>query len=237
MPNSPYASVALIAVLVLLMYFVVLRPQRKRQQQQAQTLAAIEPGTRVMLTSGIFATVIAVGEKQMVVETSPGQRLTILKQAMSRAVPAGDEDAPDVLNTNTNAATGAAGYGADADGTSGAGGMVDGAAGYTDTTTPDAGQGYDRPTYTDVPVEQATSGGTVWPPEASGRAYPDATSDLSAGEAGRDEGWSAGPAATWSAGTEASDRAAGQQDGREAGGSRSEDANRSTSSDNQSNRD
>ena len=102
MPNSPYASVALIAVLVLLMYFVILRPQKKRQQQQAKTLNAIEPGTRVMLTSGIFATVLAVGEKQMVVETSPGVQLTILKQAMSRAVPAGDEDDPSVLAGGAN---------------------------------------------------------------------------------------------------------------------------------------
>lgn len=100
MPNSPYASVALIAVLVLLMYFVILRPQKKRQQQQAKTLSAVEPGTRVMLTSGIFATVVAVGEKQMVVETSPGVQLTILKQAMSRAVPAGDEDEPSALDTS-----------------------------------------------------------------------------------------------------------------------------------------
>ena len=96
--QSPYASVALIAVLVLLMYFVVMRPQRRRQQQQQQTLRTIEPGTRVMLTSGIFATVTQVGEKQMVVQTGPGAELTVLKQAVSKVVPEGDEDAPGVLS-------------------------------------------------------------------------------------------------------------------------------------------
>ncbi|MBA8795149.1 preprotein translocase YajC subunit [Friedmanniella endophytica] len=90
--NSPYASIVLIAVLVLLMYFVVLRPQRKRQQAQQQTIRAIEPGARVMTTAGIYATVLHVGEKQMVLETSPGSEITVLKQAVAKVVPEGEED-------------------------------------------------------------------------------------------------------------------------------------------------
>nr|WP_230208378.1 preprotein translocase subunit YajC [Microlunatus sp. Gsoil 973] len=70
-----------------------MRPQRKRQQQQVQMMNAIAPGARVVTTTGIYATVIAVGEKQIVLETAPGNRVTMLKQAVGRVVGEGEEDA------------------------------------------------------------------------------------------------------------------------------------------------
>jgi preprotein translocase subunit YajC len=40
----------------------------------------------------LFGTVVSVGPKQVVLETSPGSELTVLKQAISRIVTAEDED-------------------------------------------------------------------------------------------------------------------------------------------------
>jgi preprotein translocase subunit YajC len=81
-----------IALLALAFYFLILRPQRKRQQALQQTMNAISPGNRVMLASGLFGTVVSVGPKQVVLEISPGTELTVLKQAISRVVTAEDED-------------------------------------------------------------------------------------------------------------------------------------------------
>jgi len=88
-----YGSIILIVVMIIAFYFLIMRPQRKRQQQQAQLINAIEPGSRVVTTTGIYATVIAVGDKQIVLETAPGTRVTMLKQAVGRVVQDGEEDA------------------------------------------------------------------------------------------------------------------------------------------------
>jgi Preprotein translocase subunit len=56
---------------------------------------ALSPGDRVMLASGLFGTVVSVGAKQVVLETSPGSELTVLKQAISRIVTEADEDSVD----------------------------------------------------------------------------------------------------------------------------------------------
>jgi hypothetical protein len=48
-----------------------------------------------MLASGLFGTVVSVGAKQVVLETSPGSELTVLKQAISKIVTEADEDSPD----------------------------------------------------------------------------------------------------------------------------------------------
>jgi preprotein translocase subunit YajC len=87
-----YTTLIFIALLALAFYFLILRPQRKRQQAVQQTMNALAPGNRVMLASGVFGTVVSVGPKQVVLEVSPGTELTVLKQAISRIVTADDED-------------------------------------------------------------------------------------------------------------------------------------------------
>ena len=90
-----YSTFIFIALLVVAFYFLILRPQRKRQQAMQQTMNAISPGSRVMLGSGLFGTVVAVGPRQVVLEISPGAEVTVLKQAISKVVTDEDEDSLD----------------------------------------------------------------------------------------------------------------------------------------------
>ncbi len=92
MPQQ-FNTLILIALMVVAFYFLIMRPQKKRQQALAKTMRELEPGTRVLLGSGIFGTIVSVGAKQAVVETSPGVQLTVLKQAIVRTVTDTDEDA------------------------------------------------------------------------------------------------------------------------------------------------
>ena len=87
-----YSTFIFIALLVVAFYFLILRPQRKRQQTMQQTMNAISPGSRVMLGSGLFGTVVTVGPRQIVLEVSPGAEVTVLKQAISKVVTDADED-------------------------------------------------------------------------------------------------------------------------------------------------
>jgi preprotein translocase subunit YajC len=87
-----YTTLILIALMVLSFYFLIMRPQKKRQQAIQKTMNELQPGTRVMLGSGLFGTLVSVGAKQVVLEVSPGVEMTVLKQAISRTVLPGDED-------------------------------------------------------------------------------------------------------------------------------------------------
>ena len=92
MSSQTLTTFGLIALMAVAFYFLILRPQKKRQQQQQQTMNSITPGARVMTGSGLFGTVVSVGEKQIVIEISPGVNLTLLKPAVSRVVGPEDED-------------------------------------------------------------------------------------------------------------------------------------------------
>ncbi len=71
-------------------WMLVIRPARNRQQQQLAVVRALEPGTKVLLASGMVGTVVAVADDDMQVEIAPGVVATFVKQAVLRTV----DDAP-----------------------------------------------------------------------------------------------------------------------------------------------
>ena len=95
--SSPWSTLILIALMVVAFYLLILRPQKKRQQAQAKTMSALVPGVRVLLTSGIFGTLLSIGVKQAVIELIPGVELTVLKQAIARVATEADEEPGDDL--------------------------------------------------------------------------------------------------------------------------------------------
>lgn len=94
----------LILLMVASFYFLIIRPSRKRQTEQAQLAQSLKPGVRVMLSSGIFGTVLEVGERQTLVEIAPGVSIRVLKQAILQAVTPDSQFAED---TDLDAETGA----------------------------------------------------------------------------------------------------------------------------------
>jgi len=87
-----YQTLIMIALMVVAFYFLIMRPQRKRQQAIQRTMNELTPGTRVLLNSGIFGTVVAISDRQAKVELAPGVELTVLKQAIARVATDADED-------------------------------------------------------------------------------------------------------------------------------------------------
>jgi preprotein translocase subunit YajC len=75
-----------LGIMVVLFYFFLLRPQRNRQRQQQALLRSVGTGARVMTTSGIYGTILAVEGDDVVLEIAPGVEVRLLKQAIMRIV-------------------------------------------------------------------------------------------------------------------------------------------------------
>ncbi len=72
------------ALLVFGLYVLAIRPQRARARALAQVRAALEPGSRVMTTAGIHATVRSVEEGAVVLEIAPGVHVRFADAAVVR---------------------------------------------------------------------------------------------------------------------------------------------------------
>jgi preprotein translocase subunit YajC len=85
--GGSYLFLVAIVVLFGLLYFVTIRPQRNRQRAAAQTQRTVEPGAQVRTTAGMYGTVIAVDDQDVVLEVAPGVEIRFLRRAIMDVVP------------------------------------------------------------------------------------------------------------------------------------------------------
>ncbi|MFG1701131.1 preprotein translocase subunit YajC [Nonomuraea sp. NPDC049309] len=86
-------SILPLILLVVVFYFLLIRPQRKRQQEAIQMQNSLTPGTRVMTTTGLFGTVTAIDNEDVILEVAPGVETRWVKAAIGRVVAPGDAPA------------------------------------------------------------------------------------------------------------------------------------------------
>jgi len=87
-----WETILIFGAFIALMYFLMVRPQKKRADEQKSLLNALAPGARVLLSSGIIGTVRAMGDTQLVVELAPGTDVTVLKQVVVKTMKPEDEE-------------------------------------------------------------------------------------------------------------------------------------------------
>jgi len=73
----------MIGAVIIVFYFFMMRPQQKKQKEQANFLNEIAKGSKVVTIGGIIGKVLEVRSKSYLIETEGGNRLQILKSAIS----------------------------------------------------------------------------------------------------------------------------------------------------------
>ena len=75
--------------LVAIMYFVMIRPQTKRQKEHRAMLEKISKGDEVITNGGIAGQVTNIGENFITVEVAAGVQLRVQKGAITSVLPRG----------------------------------------------------------------------------------------------------------------------------------------------------
>ncbi len=76
-------AILFLVLLVGLAYFLLIAPQRRRQQAQRQARETVDPGDVILTAGGIYATVREVREADLDVEISPGTIVRLDKRAIA----------------------------------------------------------------------------------------------------------------------------------------------------------
>ncbi|MFC5430038.1 preprotein translocase subunit YajC [Paraburkholderia denitrificans] len=71
------------------LYFIMIRPQMKRQKEHRNMLANMAKGDEVVTSGGIVGKVTKVGEAYVGVEVADGTEVTVQKSAVSTILPKG----------------------------------------------------------------------------------------------------------------------------------------------------
>jgi preprotein translocase subunit YajC len=82
-PAPPiWTNMVPLVLLVVVFYFALIRPQQKKQKQQAELLKAVKSGDRILTNSGIIATVVTVKDKSLTVRSADA-KFEITKSAVA----------------------------------------------------------------------------------------------------------------------------------------------------------
>lgn len=83
---NPLASFVPIILIFIIMYFVLFRPQMRRQKEQARLVSALKTGDRVVTTSGIHGMISNVKETTVIVKVADNVKLEMDKTAVTNVV-------------------------------------------------------------------------------------------------------------------------------------------------------
>lgn len=84
--SSPMFTMGWLALMVAIFYFIMIRPQRRREKERKALISSIKAGDRVLLSSGILGDIANVKEKTLVVRIAEKTKIEVLKSAVSQVL-------------------------------------------------------------------------------------------------------------------------------------------------------
>jgi preprotein translocase subunit YajC len=96
-PPAPGADPAMTMIfmigMVVIFYFLLIRPQQKRMKEHRNLVAALKKGEEVVTNGGLLGKIIDIGEQYMTIEIADGVQVKIQRHAVATVLPKGSIEA------------------------------------------------------------------------------------------------------------------------------------------------
>jgi preprotein translocase subunit YajC len=86
--DSMLTFLPMIAIFVVF-YFLLIRPQQKKQKETRSMLDALEKGNEVVTTGGIVGKIVKLDEQYATIEVAPNVQMVVQRGAISQLLPKG----------------------------------------------------------------------------------------------------------------------------------------------------
>lgn len=87
--GDPLLSFLPLIIIFVLFYFLLIRPQSKRQKEHRKMVEALATGDEIVTAGGVLAKVTAVGDQFLTVEVADGVQLKIQRHTVGAVLPKG----------------------------------------------------------------------------------------------------------------------------------------------------
>lgn len=78
-----------IALIFVVMYFLVIRPQSKKAKEHQQMISGIKSGDRILTAGGLIGTVVKVMESELEVRIAPSVNVTVARSMITSLLSSG----------------------------------------------------------------------------------------------------------------------------------------------------
>ena len=89
--SSPVMMIGWLVIMVGLFYFMMIRPQQRKEKERRALIASVKSGDRVVFGGGLIGTVANVKETVLVVKVAENTKLEVLRASVTRVIQK-DED-------------------------------------------------------------------------------------------------------------------------------------------------
>lgn len=84
---SPILSMLPMVLVIFVFYFLLIRPQQKRQKEHKEFLARLEKNQEVVMTGGLHGTVVGVKDDTVTLRIAENVKVEVDKSAVSHSKP------------------------------------------------------------------------------------------------------------------------------------------------------
>ncbi len=84
--RSPFFMMGMMAIMFAILYFMMIRPQKRREKEHKEMIAGIQSGCRVLLTSGIIGQVTNVKENTLIIRIAESTKIETVRSAVSQVL-------------------------------------------------------------------------------------------------------------------------------------------------------
>ena len=94
-PMTPVGFGGWIAIMIAIFYFMIIRPQNKREKERKALLEAVKTNDKIVFGGGILGHVSSVKEKTLIVNIADNVKIEITRSAVGAVL--GKDETPDDL--------------------------------------------------------------------------------------------------------------------------------------------
>ena len=87
--SDPWLSMLPLVIIFVVFYFLLIRPQQKRQKEHKDLISKLVTGDEVVTAGGVLGKVTEVGESFVHVEIADGVQIKVQRQTIGAVVPKG----------------------------------------------------------------------------------------------------------------------------------------------------
>ncbi len=91
--GSLVSTLLMFALIIGIFYFMILRPQQKRQKEREKMLGAVKKGDKIITAGGLHGTIAGIDEKTVLIQVADNVKLKFDRSAVASIIREGEAEA------------------------------------------------------------------------------------------------------------------------------------------------
>lgn len=84
--GSMFSTLIMFALIIGIFYFMILRPQQKKQKERQKLLEAIKKGDKIVTAGGLYGTIAGLDDKTVLIQVADNVKMKFERSAIASVV-------------------------------------------------------------------------------------------------------------------------------------------------------